>query len=136
MNFQAVSVGQKLATSGYIDPIATPSANLANTIAFVDTPIGQMIAALNKHGLGKKTLVIISAKHGQSAIDVTKRTALDDGAVIATPIGSTFAFDIGDDGVLIWLMPPYSAANVAARWPLSTPSKAIPASSSGCRARC
>jgi hypothetical protein len=114
MNFQSVSVGQKLAIGGYLDPIATPSANLANTIAFVDASIGQMIAALNKHGLGKKTVVIISAKHGQSAIDVTKRTALDDGAVIATPIGSTFAFDIGDDGVLIWLKPPYSAANVAA----------------------
>jgi arylsulfatase A-like enzyme len=29
--------------------------------------------------------------------------ALNDGAVIATPIGANFAFDIGDDGVLIWL---------------------------------
>ena len=73
-----------------------------------------MIAALNKRGLGKKTLVIVSAKHGQSPIDVTKRKALDDGAVIAAPIGSNFAFDIADDGVLIWLKPPYSAANVAA----------------------
>jgi hypothetical protein len=114
MNFQSVSVGQKLATGGYTDPFAKPSDNLANTIAFVDTSIGQMIAALNKNGLGKKTLVIVSAKHGQSPIDRSKRTALDDGAVIATPIGPNFAFDIGDDGVLIWLKPPYSAANVAA----------------------
>jgi hypothetical protein len=114
MNFQSVSVGQKLAIGGYNDPFGTPSTNLANAIAFVDTSIGQMVAALNKNGLGKKTLVIISAKHGQSPIDRTKRTALDDGAVIATPIGDNFAFDIGDDGVLIWLKPPYSAANVAA----------------------
>jgi hypothetical protein len=34
--------------------------------------------------------------------------------VIAAPIGDNFAFDIADDGALIWLKPPYSAANVAA----------------------
>jgi hypothetical protein len=114
MNFQSVSVGQKLAIGGYTDPFGTPSTNLANAIAFVDASIGQMIAALNKNGLGKKTMVIVSAKHGQSPIDVTKRKALDDAAVIAAPIGSNFAFDIADDGALIWLKPPYSAANVAA----------------------
>jgi hypothetical protein len=114
MNFQSVSVGQKLATAGYTDPFATPSAGLANAITFVDNSIGQMVAALNDHRLGRNTLVIISAKHGQSPIDVSKRTALNDGDVIATPIGSNFAFDIADDGALIWLKPPYSAANVAA----------------------
>jgi len=114
MNFQSVSVGQKLAIGGYADPFGTPSTNLANAIAFVDASIGQMIAALNKNGLGKKTMVIVSAKHGQSPIDVTKRKALDDAAVIAAPIGSNFAFDIADDGALIWLKPPYSAAHVAA----------------------
>jgi hypothetical protein len=112
MNFQSVSVGQKLAIGGYTDPFATPSTNLANTIAFVDTSIGQMVTALNKNGLGKNTLVIVSAKHGQSPIDRSKRTALDDGAVIAGPIGDNFAFDIADDGALIWLKPPYSAAHV------------------------
>jgi Type I phosphodiesterase / nucleotide pyrophosphatase len=114
MNFQSVSVGQKLAIGGYTDPFGTPSANLANTLSFVDTSIGQMVAALNKQGLGRETLLIISAKHGQSPIDKSKRVALDDGAVIAAPIGSNFAFDIADDGALIWLKPPYSAANVAA----------------------
>jgi hypothetical protein len=103
MNFQAVSVGQKLKCCGYIDPAATPSAGLANAIAFVDTSIGQMIGALNDRGIAERTLVIISAKHGQSPIDVTKRMTFSDGAVIATPIGPNFAFDIGDDGVLIWL---------------------------------
>ena len=42
MNFQSVSVGQKLKIGGYQDPVATPSANLANTIAFADRSIGQM----------------------------------------------------------------------------------------------
>jgi predicted AlkP superfamily pyrophosphatase or phosphodiesterase len=103
MNFQSVSVGQKLKIGGYQDPAATPSPNLADAIAFVDRSIGQMVGSLRNHGLSEKTLVIVSAKHGQSPIDRTKRKALDDGAVIAAPIGPNFAFDIGDDGVLIWL---------------------------------
>jgi len=103
MNFQAVSVVQKLKIAGYSDAIGTPSPGLANAIAFVDRSIGQMLNSLQNRGLSKKTLLIISAKHGQSPIDRTKRVALDDAAVIAAPIGANFAFDIGDDGVLIWL---------------------------------
>jgi len=114
MNFQAVSVGQKLACCGYTDPAATPSAGLLDAIKFVDRSIGQMIDALNSRGLADKTLVIISAKHGQSAIDVTKRKTFSDSTVIAGPIGANFAFDIGDDGVLIWLKPPYSGVNTVA----------------------
>ena len=103
MNFQSVSVGQKLKIGGYSDPAATPTPNLANTIAFVDRSIGQMVDSLRNHGLSEQTLIIVSAKHGQSPIDRTLRVALDDAAVIAAPIGANFAFDIGDDGVLIWL---------------------------------
>ena len=62
-----------------------------------------MVKALQDRDLLENTLVIVSAKHGQSPIDRTKRVMLDDGTVIAGPIGSNFAFDIGDDGVLIWL---------------------------------
>ena len=62
MNFQAVSVGQKLACCGYKDPGATPSTGLADAIKFVDRSIGQMVGALNKRGLSEKTLIIISAK--------------------------------------------------------------------------
>ncbi|MGH6869749.1 MAG: alkaline phosphatase family protein, partial [Methylocella sp.] len=85
------------------DPAATPSAGLASAIRFVDRSIGQMITALNSLGLTGTTLIIVSAKHGQSAIDVMKRKTFCDSAVIATPIGANFSFDIGDDGVLIWL---------------------------------
>ena len=103
MNFQSVSVGQKLKIGGYLDAVGTPGPNLANAIAFVDRSVGQMVDALRNHGLSEQTLIIISAKHGQSPIDRTKRVALDDGAVIAAPIGPNFAFDIADDGALIWL---------------------------------
>jgi hypothetical protein len=103
MNFQAVSVGQKLKTGGYKDAVGTPSDSLANAIGFVDGSIGQMMNVLQNRGLAERTLIIVSAKHGQSPVDRTKRVALDDSAVIAAPIGPNFAFDIADDGVLIWL---------------------------------
>ncbi len=103
MNFQSVSVGQKLKIGGYSDAIGTPSANLLNAIEFVDRSVGLMLNALHNAGLSERTLVIVSAKHGQSPINRGKRVALDDAAVIAAPIGSNFAFDIADDGVLIWL---------------------------------
>ena len=103
MNFQSVSVGQKLKSAGYANAAGTPSPNLLNAIQFVDRSIGLMLNTLHNAGLSESMLVIVSAKHGQSPIDRTKRVALDDAAVIAAPIGPNFAFDIADDGVLIWL---------------------------------
>jgi arylsulfatase A-like enzyme len=120
MNFQAVSVGQKLACCGYTDPAATPSAGLLDAIKFVDRSIGQMIDALNSRGIADKTLVIISAKHGQSPIDVTKRKMFSDSTVIAEPIGPNYAFDIGDDGVLIWLKDNTGGKTAAAVTALNT----------------
>jgi len=50
-----------------------------------------------------------------SPIDRTKRTALDDGAAIAgAPIGPNFAFDIADDGALIWLKDNSNGKNATA----------------------
>jgi hypothetical protein len=75
MNFQVVSVGQKLIeksvgmTGGYLDNIGTPSPALLGEIEFADNSIGQMVAELKKRGLYQSTLIIISAKHGQSPID-------------------------------------------------------------------
>jgi hypothetical protein len=75
MNFQVVSVGQKLIqpsvgmTGGYLDNIGTPSPALLSEIEFADNATGQMVAELKKRGLYRSTLVIISAKHGQSPID-------------------------------------------------------------------
>jgi hypothetical protein len=73
MNFQAVSVGQKLIENGvkggYLDAEGTPSANLLTEIQFVDRSIGEMISAIKAEGLYESTLIIITAKHGQSPID-------------------------------------------------------------------
>ena len=77
MNFQAVSVGQKLiektltptVTGGYSDAYATPTASLQSEITFVDASIGNMVKALGRRGLLDSTLIIITAKHGQSPLD-------------------------------------------------------------------
>ena len=82
MNFQAVSVGQKLANdpygdTGYADPAVVgasgiPNPGLLNAIMFVDRSIGSMVNALKNKGIYNDTLIIVSAKHGQSPIDINK----------------------------------------------------------------
>jgi hypothetical protein len=75
MNFQVVSVGQKLIeksvgiTGGYQDSIGTPTAALLGEIQFADATIGDMISELRTNGIYEQTLIIITAKHGQSPID-------------------------------------------------------------------
>ena len=94
MNFQAVSVGQKLAkdrgnsdcpslaypagmdltgqAGGYVDGAGTPSAVLQFGLAQTDAAIAQMIDALKKTGRFESTLIIVTAKHGQSPINPVK----------------------------------------------------------------
>lgn len=74
MNFQAVSIGQKLieknvGTGGYLDATGTPTTPLLSEIEFVDASIGEMVTRLKDRGLYESTLIIITAKHGQSPID-------------------------------------------------------------------
>jgi hypothetical protein len=82
MNFQAVSVGQKLieksnsTTGGYQDAAATPTPALLSEIQFVDDAIGQMITKIKDRGLYESTLIIITAKHGQSPIDPNRYDAV------------------------------------------------------------
>src|SRR5437016_4978159 len=88
MNFQAVSVGQKLAIDnkdgsctmdndptlngqpgGYKDGAGTPSDVLAYGLQKTDQSLGNMIQALKEQGAYQSTLFIVSAKHGQSPIN-------------------------------------------------------------------
>ena len=78
MNFQALSVGQKLieksngVTGGYLDAAGTPSAALLNEFQFVDASIAAFVSELQKQGLLNSTLIVITAKHGQSPIDPSR----------------------------------------------------------------
>jgi hypothetical protein len=75
MNFQALSVGQKLieasnsTTGGYLDAAGTPSAVLLDEFKFVDASIKAFVDELKDNGLYDSTLIVITAKHGQSPID-------------------------------------------------------------------
>jgi hypothetical protein len=124
MNFQAVSVGQKLAkagygdaadlTGGYLDSNATPGNALTLQFQFVDDSLGQFIQALAAKKLEKSTLIIVSAKHGQSPIDVRDRVTQSDAPFQQTPGYGTHGFEICDDEGLIWLEPDLHKANYAA----------------------
>src|SRR3984957_19870922 len=78
MNFQAVSVGQKLieqsngVTGGYLDAAGTPSAALLGEFKFVDASIAAFVHELKARGLYDSTLIVITAKHGQSPIDPSR----------------------------------------------------------------
>ena len=74
MNFQSVSVGQKLieknfGSGGYLDAAGTPSDLLVEEFKLVDAAIGEFVNELKKQGLFDSTLIVITAKHGQSPID-------------------------------------------------------------------
>jgi hypothetical protein len=112
-NFQAVSVGEKLkqgpvvaggpnVNGGYFDVLGTPNEGLAFELDFVDQSLGRVVAELKKEGIYDSTLIIIGAKHGQSPLDVSKRVGIGNGQP-TTLLGAADAFDISDDGSLIWL---------------------------------
>ncbi len=78
MNFQALSVGQKLIEAsngvkgGYLDAAGTPSAALLGEFKFVDDSIASWVAELKAKGLFDSTMIVITAKHGQSPIDPSR----------------------------------------------------------------
>jgi arylsulfatase A-like enzyme len=75
---------------------------LAFELDFVDQSLGRIVAELKSQNLFNSTLIIIAAKHGQSPIDISKVNRIGGGQP-QTLIGPAEAFDISDDGSLIWL---------------------------------
>ncbi|HXX94450.1 MAG TPA: alkaline phosphatase family protein [Planctomycetota bacterium] len=118
MNFQAVSVGQKLAQDpnvpslkgGYLDADGHPGPALDSALHFVDESLGDMVAALKAGGVYDDTTIIVTAKHGQSPIDLKKRIAADDSSYatalnsVSPGLGDGMALS-DDTEALIWLPP-------------------------------
>jgi hypothetical protein len=80
MNFQSVYVGESVyeagvGTGGYQNAAALPSARLLDEVEYVDTAIGDIVNALKNAGIYDDTLVIVTAKHGDSPIDPTRYVA-------------------------------------------------------------
>lgn len=132
MNFQAVSTAQKLNKSSYYtDPNdtstkvagglggytmngATPGVVLQSALTFVNNKLAELVSALDR----TNTVVILSAKHGQSPQSRADLTIINDGDMIdalncawekyaatckdpAKP--HLVAHAIDDDGILMWL---------------------------------
>jgi len=124
MNFQAVSVGQKLiekgvGSGGYLDAAGTPSELLLGEIEYVDAEIGKMVEQLKEDGLYNSTLIVLSAKHAQSPIDphrfvaqknqpngTTPATLLDNAGLLPfseAPSNPTGIGPTEDDLSVLWL---------------------------------
>jgi hypothetical protein len=124
MNFQSVSVGQKLVDpelscvrsgnapgcdpnympGGYVTGTLEFTPQLASAMRFVDDSLGKMAKTLLSEGLAGSTKFIISAKHGQSPINPAKLAKPGD---VISPILTAAGVDIAqittDDTALIWL---------------------------------
>jgi hypothetical protein len=120
MNFQAVYVGESVneagvASGGYKNAAGLPSPKLLEEIEYVDTAIGMIVNALKNAGIYNNTLVIITAKHGESSIDPTRYVADGTGTpatILATnnmipysesPLNTTGIGATEDDVSVLWL---------------------------------
>jgi hypothetical protein len=126
MNFQAVSVGQKLKaeqllgapalSGGYLDAAGTPSNGLLATLEHTDLSIKAMVDALDQQGLLDSTVIIVTAKHGNSPIDPSTLVKIDPTRVDPLTPGPDSIADVvqsvqpgllaqlsADTGPLIWL---------------------------------
>jgi len=114
MNFQALSVAQK--TTGYAAQGAA-GPDVAAALDFVDTSLGQMVAGLKAGRLMDSTLVVISAKHGQSPIDRSTLKIVDSKALKAaiTAAAPAGVAQLTTDTVgLVWLKDGTQAGDVVA----------------------
>jgi Type I phosphodiesterase / nucleotide pyrophosphatase len=130
MNFQTVSTAEKLPTSngltgGYLADGETPGPLLSRALDYINTNVGAMTQALQRRGLTRSTVIILSAKHGQSPQTPSALTRIPDGPIIdalnaawaALHPGAAqlVAFSINDDGMLIWLNDRSTAATSFAK---------------------
>ncbi len=130
MNFQAVSVAQKIKTNkaingdkpkgpaagpgGYLDGDGTPSFLVADALAHTDASIRQLLNALKSHGLFESTYVIVTAKHGQAPVDPSKLMLANPNLILelVEPVSHVLQLT-ADDAALIWIEDPELAARVA-----------------------
>ena len=119
MNFQTVSTAEKLPMSdgqpgGYLADGKTPGPVLAGALDYINGKVGAMVAAIKAAGLDQNTVVILSAKHGQSPDTPSALTRIPDGPIVAglnaawhsanpSGVDPLVAFSVNDDGVVMWL---------------------------------
>jgi hypothetical protein len=131
MNFQTISTAQKLPASdgmagGYLGDGVTPGPLLARALDYIDGKVDAIAEAIKDRHLDRNTVIILSAKHGQSPQTPSALTRIPDGPIIdaldaawaaAHPetTAPLVAFSINDDGMVIWLNDRSSSATSFAK---------------------
>jgi arylsulfatase A-like enzyme len=101
MNFQAVSVAEKVDSpgtitknadgtytvgptelAGYYPGTTTPRPLLAGALDYVNAQLRRMVGTIRRNGLESSTAIIVTAKHGQSPQDPLLLKRIDDGPII------------------------------------------------------
>ena len=119
MNFQALNAAKKDSLGGgYADDLGTPNSALADALAHTDASIGRMVTELTNQGLIGTTAIIITAKHGESSLDPSKRVIDTNSAIktVLTSAGfppSSIAKLTEKTAALIWLTNQASTQGVA-----------------------
>ena len=124
MNFQALSVAQKLAKNntllngnspapfrigGYYDGLGTPSMNVSNALYNVDQGLGSIVSALQSNGLFNSTFIVLTSKHGQGPVDTNKIAIIDptlgscSNLVATSAVPVVVAMQTADTSSLLWL---------------------------------
>ena len=101
MNFQAVSVAEKVDSpgtitknadgsytvgpkelAGYLPGTTTPGPLLSAALDYVDVQLQRMVDAIHRNGLESSTAIIVTAKHGQSPQDPLLLKRIKDGPIV------------------------------------------------------
>ena len=115
MNYQAANIGMKV--GGYVDAAGTPSSSLQTAFDFIDGSIGGLLAELDAQHLTNQTTVIVTAKHGDTPVDLSLRRAIDPALIDATVESvqtGLLAQETPDTISLIWLHDHSRTADVVA----------------------
>ncbi len=88
MNFQTISTAQKLLTSdglpgGYLADGATPGPLLSKALDYINTKVAALVVAIQARHLEQSTVIILSAKHGQSPETPSALNRIADKPIIA-----------------------------------------------------
>lgn len=114
---QSFRFAEVIPSGGYKDAKGTPSAPLLDALEHTDQSLGKIVSALKTRGLLDSTLIIISAKHGQAAMDPSKLRIVDDGLIpglINKLQSGLVALSYADGDVMsIWLTDQSQSAKVA-----------------------
>jgi len=119
MNFQAVSVAEKVDSpgtitknpdgsytvgltelAGYLPGTTTPGPLLSGALDYVDAQLRRMVDTIHKAGLQPSTAIIVTAKHGQSPQDPLLLKRIKDGPIIDA-INAAWTAQTGDPNNLI-----------------------------------